>query len=313
MQACHQDTIALIILTYAFKWNNDATILRRVLTAVFQQTLKPNKILVIDSTYHDETLQVLQEFNITPHFIKKADFDHGTTRKLATQLVAADFYIFLTQDAIPATNDTFANIMHAFLDPKVGCAYGRQLPHANADILAQHSRLFNYPPQSSVRSYADKNKYGFKTCFNSDCFAVYRKNALFECGNFPEHNIVSEDAYVAAKMLLADWKIAYVADAQVYHSHNYKLSQNLKFSFDIGVFFSMHPWLKQSFPGLYGEGIKFLWTGLVYCTKKHSPIAAVKSLLNVIANFVGYILGSNYKLIPNALRKKISLCSFYWP
>jgi len=44
---------------------------------------------------------------------------------------------------------------------------------------------------------------------------------LEEIGWFREKLIMGEDTFAGARMLLAGYKIAYVADAQVYHSHNY--------------------------------------------------------------------------------------------
>ena len=65
--------------------------------------------------------------------IDAADFNHGGTRQMGMeQEPEADVYCFLTQDAIPADENALACLVAAFDAPQVGCAYGRQLPHAGA-------------------------------------------------------------------------------------------------------------------------------------------------------------------------------------
>lgn len=57
----------------------------------------------------------------------------------------------MTQDAKLVDEYTIRNLLDAFDDPKVGCAYGRQLPHEDATILAACARAFNYPSESRVK------------------------------------------------------------------------------------------------------------------------------------------------------------------
>jgi rhamnosyltransferase len=47
-------------------------------------------------------------------------------------------------------------------------------------------------------------------------------------GGFPAHTIMNEDTYVAGKMLTRGWKISYVAEAAVHHSHDYRFSEEFR-------------------------------------------------------------------------------------
>jgi rhamnosyltransferase len=64
---------------------------------------------------------------------------------------------------------------------------------------------------------------------------------------FPEKLILGEDMVVAARMLQAGWSVAYVSDAQVYHSHGYTIAQEFKRYFDIGVMHQDQAWILQEF------------------------------------------------------------------
>lgn len=97
-----------------------------------------------------------------------------------------------------------------------------------------------------------------KTAFISNSFAAYRKQAIQEVGGFPTHTILCEDMFVAARMLLNGWKVAYVSDACVYYSHNYTILQEFKRYFDIGVFHAREKWIRDSFGQAEGSGIAFV-------------------------------------------------------
>lgn len=203
--------------------------------------------------------------------IDPSTFNHGGTRRKAAETCGKySFLVYMTQDAVLADKHSLSNLLKAFVDRDVGCAYGRQLPNADAGIMAAHARLFNYPDKSQIKQLSDKQRLGIKTVFISDTFAAYRRSALYEIGNFPEHVILSEDTYVAAKMVLAGWKVAYCADAKVCHSHNYTIMQEFSRYFDTGVFHAEEPWIRKSFGVAEGEGKRFVLSETRYILA-HKP------------------------------------------
>jgi rhamnosyltransferase len=292
----------------------------RLLPSIFQQSFLPKKILIIDSSSTDKTIEKIHEYSrdfedlIQIKTIPKAEFNHGKTRDLGTQLVPADFYILLTQDAILANTDAFKNLMACYQNPKIGCAYGRQLPHQNATLLATHARLFNYPETSLVKCYEDRSKLGVKTYFNSDSFSSYRATAYQDVGGFPNHTILSEDAYLAAKMLISPrhWEIAYCAEACAYHSHNYSPLEEFKRYFDIGVFHASEPWLLENFASPNKEGRKYVLSELNFCIKQKGWKDFCLSITSIGMKFLGYQLGKNFKKLPRNLCKKLSMHKGFW-
>ena len=240
------------------------------------------------------------------------EFNHGGTRQKAAEACKNySFLIYMTQDAILADENAIRYLLDTFSDPKVGCAYGRQLPHKDADIFAARARLFNYPPQSRVKSLADVKELGIKVSFISDSFAAYRRQALEGVGGFPVDIILGEDAYVASKMILAGWKVAYCAEAKVYHSHNYTMVQEFKRYFDTGVFHTRESWIRNSFGAAESEGIK-----LVISEIKDNIIFRPWKIPNVIfrnsMKYLGYKLGTIEKYLPIPVKRKWSMMPFYW-
>lgn len=279
----------------------------RWLEAYQSQTFKPQHVLVIDSASTDDTASLSAQAGFRVHTIERSEFDHGGTRQLGADLLPeADLLIYMTQDAILARPDALERLVIAFDDPAVGVAYGRQLPHLDAGPIGAHARLFSYPDRSEVRSKQDISTRGFRAAFNSDSFACYRRDALAQMGGFPTNIIFGEDSFIAAKMLLTDWKVAYVAEAQVYHSHDYSLEQEFRRYFDIGVFHARAHWMLEAFGGAEGEGLKFLRSEIGYLAQK-APQKIPSALLRTALKYTAYRLGRLEARLPDSLKEHLAM------
>ncbi|SHJ52954.1 glycosyltransferase [Propionispora hippei] len=281
--------------------------------AVKSQTLDNNKILVLDSESDDHTMQKAIKAGFQVKLIQRDKFNHGGTRQHGVEInPEADLIIFLTQDALLANPMALEKLIKCFDDPAIGVAYGRQLPHENSGLIGAHARLFNYLSQSAVKSMADAPRLGIKTAFISNSFAAYRREALIAVGGFPKHTILSEDTYVAAKMLLQGWKIAYCAEAEVYHSHNYTFTQEFKRYFDIGVFHSCEPWIRERFGQAEGEGIRFVLSEIKFLLSRDKWYLIPSVFTRTCLKYLGYRLGMSEKMIPLRWKRVLSMHSRYW-
>lgn len=299
--------VALIVPTL-----NAGNIWKEWLDALSQQILRGDLELVIDSDSSDDTVLLAEAAGLVTHRIKRKDFNHGATRQFGVHLVPdADIFIFLTQDAVLAYPNAIELIVECFKYTQVGAAYGRQLPRKLAKPIEAHARLFNYPGHSQIMSFEDRKKFGIKTAFISNSFAAYRRTALEDIGGFPAHVILSEDTYVAAKMLMKGWEVAYSADAQVSHSHDYTLLQEFRRYFDVGVFHARESWIQAEFGGAGGEGMNYVISELKYLAKANFLLIP-QALIRTGFKLFGYRLGKLERLLPNVLKKKLSMHDNYW-
>jgi len=254
--------------------------------------------MVVDSSSKDNTVDIAQSHRANVITIPQSEFDHGGTRTLAAMEAKGDILVYLTQDALPYNEYAIENIVNPFIDDgKTGAAFGRQLPYPGASVFAEHLRLFNYPDTSYTRVLDDKKKYGIKTAFLSNSFAAYRKSALKEIGYFKSGLRFGEDACAGAKILLKGYKIAYVAEAIVLHSHNYTLWQAFKRYFDIGTFHRAENWLLKEFGRAEEEGIKYIKSEIKFLLKKKRFDLLPQSALRLITKYLGYTLGVGYESI----------------
>jgi rhamnosyltransferase len=219
--------------------------------------------------------------------------------------------VFMTQDALLADPGALVLLAAVFENPSVACVYGRQLPHTDATPVAAHARLFNYPAESRVVSLVDKERLGLKTCFMSNSFAAYRVADLQAVGGFPSNVILGEDMSVAARLLMAGKRVAYVADACVHHSHNYSLPQEFRRYFDTGVFHARSPWLLQNFGTVSGEGLRFVRSELAYLLR-HAPGWIPSAMVRTFAKLLGYRLGRLEALWPVWFKRWCSMHKGFW-
>lgn len=297
---------ACIVPTY-----NGRKELARLLDSLEIQSVEFD-LFVIDSGSSDGTNELARSRTENVKTIPSKAFNHGGTRQLMVDRHPDyEIYVFLTQDACLADEHAIERIVAPFADPSMGAVCGRQLPHLDANPFAEHARLFNYPLDSRIKSMDDATELGIKTPFISNSFAAYRRRALIDVGGFPKDVVLSEDMFVAARMLIEGWKVAYAGDAVCRHSHNYSLLEEFRRYFDQGVFHAREPWIRERFGGAGGEGLRFVRSELQFLgfSRFHLwPEALIRNALKLFA----YKLGQQEKHLPVGLKKKLSMHKRFW-
>lgn len=298
--------IACIIPTY-----NGKDDLVRLLDTLKKQTATFD-IFIVDSSSTDGTRELAELLAHNVSVISSSDFNHGGTRQLMIDKNPHyEIYVFMTQDAYLVEKCAIERLVKPFEDPLVGAVCGRQLPHEDATPLSEHARYFNYPPESQTKSMSDVPELGLKTAFMSNSFAAYRGEALESVGGFPRHVIFAEDMFVAAKMLMSGWKIVYAGDALCRHSHNYTIFEEFSRYFDMGVFHAREPWIRETFGGAGGEGLRYVKSEFRYLGLRRLYLWP-STLCRNAAKLVGYKLGRFEAHIPVTLKVRFGMYKRYW-
>ena len=111
---------------------------------------------------------------------------------------------------------------------------------------------------------------------------------------------------------MAGYKIAYVADALVYHSHNYTAFEEFKRYFDIGVFHRMENWLLKEFGSAECEGLRYLKSELQYLIINRLVYLIPESFFRIGLKYLGYKTGNIYRMLPKWLVRKQSRQVHFW-
>lgn len=285
----------------------------RQVSAIAGQTRWPDRVVVVDSGSTDGAVERFRRLNAEIVRIPRADFDHGATRNLVFARYPADVYLFLTQDAVPADDVAFEQLLDGVVTAdRVAIAYGRQLPHPGAGVFACSHRSFNYPAEPEQRTKVDRATSGVRTAFASNSFVAYRRAAIDELGGFPSPIVHSEDRFLAARALAADWEIRYVPSARVYHSHDATLRDDFARYFDVGAFDATYPWFRRSLGSAEREGVRFVRSQLAAIRAQRVPLATARVLARSAVRLAGYRIGRSFVVVPPAFRSKLSSNPGYW-
>jgi len=221
----------------------------RLLKLLCTQSIKPNRIILMntvdDDKYdiEDERLcSMISDAGATEitevHNVKKSEFNHGLTRKAATQFSDAEYFICMTQDAIPYDDSLIEKLVTPLDDAAM--SYARQLARDDADDVERITREFNYPDESRVKTKADLATLGIKTFFASNVCAAYKRSVYDELGGFIPTDF-NEDMIYARKLIDNGYAIKYCADAKVIHSHNLSGLEQFNRNREIAKSQKLHP------------------------------------------------------------------------
>lgn len=248
------------------------------------------EIIVIDSSSKDETVNIAKSFGAKVLNIPSYAFNHGKTRNLGATESKGDILVFMTQDAIPQNNYLIKNLIAPLKDPSIAASYARHIPRKDASPSEIFARNFNYPDTSLIKDSSFIQKLGIKTFFFSNSCSAIKRHIFFEAGLFPENVKSNEDMIIAAKIILMGYKIAYISDATVIHSHNYSFSDLFKRYYNIGSSLKKNSWIFQ-YAKTEKEGLRFLIKQSSFIVKNYGFKYMPNVLIEAIVKYMGYRIG----------------------
>lgn len=209
-----------------------------------QKDVNINKIRYILTESKDKTEEILQTMNVEYKKIKKQEFSHSLTRETEAFDSKADILTFITQDVIIEREDWLRNLTKDIETGEVDACYSRQL--CNNNTIEKYTRESNYPDKSEVVSKEDIEKLGLKTFFFSDAASAIKRETFVKLNGYDNKDLViSEDMYIAYKLITNGYKIKYCADSEVIHSHEFTLKQYYNRYKDTGKFFKENNYLNK--------------------------------------------------------------------
>lgn len=168
------------------------------------------EVIIVDSGSTDKTLAIAELFNARITHITKDEFTFGRSLNLGSNFSCGNIIVYISGHCVPVNSDWLTELVRPIRDGLAGFAYGRQIGR-DTTKYAERKIFDKYFPASSKIP-----QDGF-FCNNANSAIDRNVWAQFK---FNENITGLEDMELAKRYCDQNGKIAYVAEASVYHIHN---------------------------------------------------------------------------------------------
>jgi rhamnosyltransferase len=200
-------SVSTIIRTY-----NEEKHLRELLDAIRSQDTAGGdiEVVVVDSGSTDSTLKIAESFSCRTVHISKEEFTFGRSLNVGCEAASYDFLVFVSGHCIPTNRNWLESLIAPLKDGVADYSYGRQI--GNGDSKFSECQLFKkyYPETSQIP------QEGF---FINNANSAIKRSA-WKRYRFNEELTGLEDMDLGKRITMNGGKLAYVADAEVYHIHD---------------------------------------------------------------------------------------------
>ncbi len=205
-------SVSIIIRTY-----NEARRLPEVLSGIRSQLTNglPLEIILVDSGSTDSTVQVALEHGCRILHIDKEEFTFGRSLNVGCEASRGNYLVFLSGHCVPVDEHWLSNLLRPLERTSAEYCYGRQI--GNGESRYSERQLFGkfYPDSSTIPQdgYFVNNA---NAAIPRQVWAKYR---------FDEQLTGLEDMALGKRIVGDGGRIAYVANAVVYHLHDERWQQ----------------------------------------------------------------------------------------
>jgi rhamnosyltransferase len=197
--------ISVVVRTY-----NEERHLGELLQSLTEQLdCAKHEVLVVDSGSTDKTVAIAQHYGARLVTIRKEDFSFGRSLNVGCKAALGNVFVFVSGHCVPSHRRWLAQLTEPLLVGQAHYSYGRQLG-GSISKFSEHQLFRKYFPEASAIP-----QEGF-FCNNANA-ALSR--ASWERFRFDEALTGLEDLHLAKRMVAAGQRIAYVAEASVFHFH----------------------------------------------------------------------------------------------
>ena len=255
---------------------------------LMQEDVNINEIKYILTESKDNSEKKLKDLDINYTKIKKEEFSHSLTREKIAFQCKADIIVFITQDVIIEDKKWLYYLTKDIEAGNCTATFSRQL--CNNNTIEKYTREKNYPDKSYINSKDDIEEKGLKAFFFSDASSAILKDTFVKLNGYDGKNLkISEDMYIAYKLIMNGYKIKYCADSKVIHSHKFTLKQLYKRYYDTGIFFKQNSYLNKYKVNKAGGGLS------IYILKRALQDKNIKALIRFLPDmavrFIGMKMG----------------------
>jgi rhamnosyltransferase len=189
---------------------NEAAHIGRLLEGLSWQTLRDQEIILVDSGSTDATVEQAAQAGAKVVHIPPEEFTFGRSLNLGMAAATHELVVIASAHVYPIYPDWLERLLEPFSDPQVALAYGKQRAPASAHFSEKQVYQRWYPETSDLHQAQP---------FCNNANAAVRLSAWRE-HSYDESLTGLEDLAWARWVLSAGHRLAYIAEAEVVHTHH---------------------------------------------------------------------------------------------
>lgn len=193
---------------------NNEDIISKTLKALFSQTYKDFKLLVVDSGSHDDTLKKVSFYQHNLMQVEQEDYHPGIVLNNAIKQTNTELIVFLNSDTVMLHKNCLQLLIDGLKEKENSAVYARQIARPEAKPWVRRDYEISFPKTAENPSWM----------FYSLPLSGIKKS-VWEENPFYTKSWASEDTQMGVDLVNKNLKVKYLSNIIVMHSHNYTLNQ----------------------------------------------------------------------------------------
>ena len=188
---------------------NEMEWLPRVLNSIYNQSLKPTKIILVDNSSTDGSLNYAEQSGCTVLKYDRSEFNYSYALNLGINATTEQEVLILSAHCELVTDESVLNMIEVRHAYKAAGVFGRQIPTVHSNPIDTRDLVTVFGRERIVfESYP----------FFHNAFSLIERPAWEKCQFDEKHNGI-EDRIWARQQALSGRKIIYEPESVVYHEH----------------------------------------------------------------------------------------------
>ena len=188
---------------------NEMEWLPRVLNSIYNQSLKPTKIILVDNSSTDGSLNYAEQSGCTVLKYDRSEFNYSYALNLGINATTEQEVLILSAHCELVTDESVLNMIEVRHAYKAAGVFGRQIPTVHSNPIDTRDLVTVFGRERIVfESYP----------FFHNAFSLIERTA-WEKSQFDEKHNGIEDRIWARQQALSGRKIIYEPESVVYHEH----------------------------------------------------------------------------------------------
>ena len=189
---------------------NEEKFLGQTLASIYQQSVKPKKIIIVDNKSHDKSIAIAEKYKCLIIKYNKNKFNYSHALNLGIKKTSEKFILLLSAHCPIVNKDAIKNLLKNFTSKKVSGVYGRQIPTKKSNAIDTRDLL----------NFFGREKIVYKKYpFFHNAFSIIKRKAWIQENFDIRINGIEDRVWAQSQADNYNKHIVYDPSGVVFHEH----------------------------------------------------------------------------------------------